>query len=110
MSSEVLIEPAELATLLDSDDPPVLADVRWTLGGPPGRPQFEAAHLPGAHWVDLEHELSGPPEIDAVVSRAAIRTATLVASTGWPASARSRTFAGSSRSAPMRITVLTENA
>jgi thiosulfate/3-mercaptopyruvate sulfurtransferase len=61
MSSEVLIEPAELAALLDSEEPPVLADVRWTLGGPPGRPQFEAAHLPGAQWVDLEHELSGPP-------------------------------------------------
>jgi len=60
MSSEVLIEPAELAALLDAGEPPVLADVRWTLGGPPGRPQFEAAHLPGAHWVDLEHELSGP--------------------------------------------------
>jgi thiosulfate/3-mercaptopyruvate sulfurtransferase len=61
MSSEVLIEPAELAALLDSGEPPVLADVRWTLGGPPGRPQFEAAHLPDAHWVDLEHALSGPP-------------------------------------------------
>jgi thiosulfate/3-mercaptopyruvate sulfurtransferase len=61
MSTEVLIEPAELAALLDSEEPPVLADVRWTLGGPPGRPQFEAAHLPGAQWVDLEHELSGQP-------------------------------------------------
>jgi thiosulfate/3-mercaptopyruvate sulfurtransferase len=61
MSSEVLVEPAELAALLEAEQPPVLADVRWTLGGPPGRPQFEAAHLPGARWVDLEHELSGPP-------------------------------------------------
>ena len=60
-SAEVLIEPAELAALLEAGDPPVLADVRWTLGGPPGRPEFEAAHLPGAHWVDLEHDLSGPP-------------------------------------------------
>ena len=61
MTSEVLIEPAELATLLDTGEPPVLADVRWTLGGPPGRPEFDAAHLPGAQWVDLERELSGPP-------------------------------------------------
>jgi thiosulfate/3-mercaptopyruvate sulfurtransferase len=61
MSSEVLIEPAELAALLEGGSPPVLADVRWTLGGPPGRPEFEAAHLPGAHWVDLERHLSGPP-------------------------------------------------
>ena len=61
MSSEVLIEPAELAELLEAGSPPVLADVRWTLGGPPGRPQFEAVHLPGAQWVDLEHQLSAPP-------------------------------------------------
>jgi thiosulfate/3-mercaptopyruvate sulfurtransferase len=57
----VLIEPAELAALLDSTEPPALADVRWTLGGPPGRGEFESGHLPGAHWVDLETELSGPP-------------------------------------------------
>jgi thiosulfate/3-mercaptopyruvate sulfurtransferase len=61
MSSEVLVEPAELAGLLDGGAPPVLADVRWTLGGPPGLAEFEAAHLPGAHWVDLERQLSGPP-------------------------------------------------
>ena len=30
----VLIEPAELAELLAADRPPVLADVRWVLGGP----------------------------------------------------------------------------
>jgi thiosulfate/3-mercaptopyruvate sulfurtransferase len=61
MSAEVLIEPAELAARLEAGEPPVLADVRWTLGGPPGRPEFEAAHLPGAQWVDLERQLSGPP-------------------------------------------------
>ncbi len=49
MSSEVLIEPAELAALLEADEPPVLADVRWSLSGPSGRPEFETAHLPGAH-------------------------------------------------------------
>jgi thiosulfate/3-mercaptopyruvate sulfurtransferase len=57
----VLIQPAELAALLDSAEPPVVADVRWTLGGPSGRPEFERAHIPGARWVDLERELSGPP-------------------------------------------------
>jgi thiosulfate/3-mercaptopyruvate sulfurtransferase len=61
MTSEVLIETAELAALLAAEEPPVLADVRWALAGPPGRPEFEAAHLPGAQFVDLEHELSGPP-------------------------------------------------
>lgn len=54
----VLIEPDELARLLASDDPTVVADVRWSLGGPPGLAEFEAGHVPGAQWVDLEHELS----------------------------------------------------
>ena len=36
----------------------VLADVRWTLNGPPGRPVYEAGHLPGAVYVDLESELT----------------------------------------------------
>ena len=57
----VLIEADELAELLGEDSAPVVADVRWTLGGPPGLPEFEAGHLPGAQWVDLEHELSAPP-------------------------------------------------
>lgn len=56
----VLIGPEELAQQLGSPNPPVLADVRWTLGGPPGRSAYEAGHLPGAHWVDLEKELSAP--------------------------------------------------
>jgi thiosulfate/3-mercaptopyruvate sulfurtransferase len=60
-SEAVLISPKELAELLDSVQPPVLADVRWTLGGPPGKPEFEASHIRGAVWVDLETQLSGPP-------------------------------------------------
>jgi thiosulfate/3-mercaptopyruvate sulfurtransferase len=54
-----LIGVEELADRLQSREPVVLADVRWTLGGPPGEPEYQAGHLPGAHWVDLEHELSG---------------------------------------------------
>jgi thiosulfate/3-mercaptopyruvate sulfurtransferase len=60
-AESVLISPAELAELLGSDQPPVLADVRWTLGGPPGKPDFEACHVPGAAWVDLEAYLSARP-------------------------------------------------
>jgi thiosulfate/3-mercaptopyruvate sulfurtransferase len=64
MSSEsVLISPAELAELLASDRPPVIADVRWTLGGPPGKSDFEAGHIPGSVWVDLETQLAGPPGV-----------------------------------------------
>jgi thiosulfate/3-mercaptopyruvate sulfurtransferase len=62
MSSEaVLISAIELAELLRSDQLPVVADVRWNLGGPPGKPEFEAGHIPGAVWVDLETQLAGPP-------------------------------------------------
>ncbi|MFE2762982.1 sulfurtransferase [Streptomyces halstedii] len=41
--------------------PPVLLDVRWQLGGPHGRTDYDAGHLPGAVFVDLDAELAGPP-------------------------------------------------
>jgi thiosulfate/3-mercaptopyruvate sulfurtransferase len=56
-----LIEPAELAAVLRTERDLVVADVRWTLNGPPGRPEFEAGHIPGAQYVDLETQLSGTP-------------------------------------------------
>jgi thiosulfate/3-mercaptopyruvate sulfurtransferase len=59
----VLISPTELAELLRSDQPSVVADVRWNLGGPPGKPEFVASHIPGAVWVDLETQLAGPPGV-----------------------------------------------
>jgi thiosulfate/3-mercaptopyruvate sulfurtransferase len=40
---------------------PVLLDVRWQLGGPPGRPHYDAGHIPGAVYIDLDAELAGPP-------------------------------------------------
>ncbi len=40
---------------------PVLLDVRWRLGGPPGLDSYRAGHLPGAVFVDLDRDLSGPP-------------------------------------------------
>jgi thiosulfate/3-mercaptopyruvate sulfurtransferase len=42
----------------------VLIDVQWSLttnAGAPGRELYAAAHLPGAHHVDLDAELAGPP-------------------------------------------------
>jgi thiosulfate/3-mercaptopyruvate sulfurtransferase len=36
----------------------VLADVRWYLDGRSGRAAYESGHLPGAVFVDLEHDLS----------------------------------------------------
>jgi thiosulfate/3-mercaptopyruvate sulfurtransferase len=56
-----LIGADELARALERPDPPVLLDVRWALGGPPGAEEYAAGHLPGAVFVDLERELSKPP-------------------------------------------------
>lgn len=56
-----LISPEELRDALGSV---VLVDVQWSLtavAGPPGRELFETGHLAGAHHVDLDAELSGPP-------------------------------------------------
>jgi thiosulfate/3-mercaptopyruvate sulfurtransferase len=60
-TESVLISPTELAELLASERPPILADVRWSLGGPPGKPDFVASHIPGAVWIDLESQLASPP-------------------------------------------------
>ena len=37
----------------------VLADVRWYLDGRDGKAAFEAGHIAGAIWVDLDHQLAG---------------------------------------------------
>ena len=54
----VLITTDELATALGSDRPPVVLDVRWQLGGPPGHPVYLEGHVPGAVYVDLDTELA----------------------------------------------------
>ena len=54
-----LIAAGELRTALDAADRPVVLDVRWKLGGPPGREEHARGHVPGAIYVDLESELSG---------------------------------------------------
>ncbi len=38
-----------------------LLDVRWRLGGPPGRELYDAGHIPGAAFVDLDTDLAAPP-------------------------------------------------
>ncbi len=39
----------------------VLCDVRWYLDGRSGLEAYEAGHLPGAVFVDLDEDLTGPP-------------------------------------------------
>ncbi|MDT0494153.1 sulfurtransferase [Streptomyces sp. NPDC012600] len=55
-----IITASEYASESAGPRPPVLLDVRWQLGGPHGRPAYEAGHLPGAVFVDLDTELAGP--------------------------------------------------
>ena len=38
-----------------------LCDVRWYLDGRSGRAAYDAGHLPGAVFVDLDRDLAGPP-------------------------------------------------
>lgn len=53
-----MIPPVVDASFLAEHPDAVLADVRWYLDGRDGRAAFEAAHLPGAVWIDLEGSLS----------------------------------------------------
>ncbi|AXK33414.1 sulfurtransferase [Streptomyces armeniacus] len=55
-----IISVSELASELAGPVSPVLLDTQWRLGGPPGREDYAAGHLPGAVHVDLETELAGP--------------------------------------------------
>lgn len=58
MTDGPLISPDELAAVLG--DVTVL-DVRYALGGPPGREEHLAGHVPGAAYVDLDADLADPP-------------------------------------------------
>jgi thiosulfate/3-mercaptopyruvate sulfurtransferase len=54
-----MIPPVVDAAFVADHPDVVLADVRWYLDGRDGRAAFEAAHLPGAVFVDLERDLAG---------------------------------------------------
>lgn len=59
-ATTAILSAAELMSELAGSRPPVLLDIRWQLGGPDQRPAYEAGHLPGAVYVDLDRELAGP--------------------------------------------------
>ncbi|MFN2478775.1 MAG: sulfurtransferase [Pseudonocardiaceae bacterium] len=59
-----MITPHELAVLLTGPDAPAVVDVRWSLTGPPGRDGYQAGHLPGAVFLDVDSDLAGPPGAD----------------------------------------------
>ncbi|MGW6459515.1 sulfurtransferase [Streptomyces sp. NPDC055078] len=56
-----IISAPALAAELAGPRPPVLLDARYRLGGPHGRPDYDAGHIPGAVFVDLDAELASTP-------------------------------------------------
>ncbi|KHL12855.1 thiosulfate/3-mercaptopyruvate sulfurtransferase [Mumia flava] len=63
--SDPVISAAQAADLLNRPDPgehPTVLDVRWSLTGPPGLAAYEAGHMPGAVFVDLDAALADPPD------------------------------------------------
>jgi thiosulfate/3-mercaptopyruvate sulfurtransferase len=60
-SPQALITVDALADALGGGSGPVLIDARWQLGGPSQYPRYLTAHLPGAHWCELETDLADPP-------------------------------------------------
>ncbi|WP_460783464.1 sulfurtransferase [Microbacterium tumbae] len=53
-----LVSAAELSELISAEPRLRVLDVRWRLDRPDGRPEYDAGHIPGAVFVDLETELS----------------------------------------------------
>lgn len=57
-----LLSARELDELL-YDTPPALLDVRWELATGAQRDAYEQGHIPGAAFVNLDTDLSGPPGV-----------------------------------------------
>jgi thiosulfate/3-mercaptopyruvate sulfurtransferase len=58
---DILMSAGQLAAALAGNPAPVILDVRWRLGGPPGRSLYAEGHVPGARFTDLDKDLAGPP-------------------------------------------------
>ncbi|HXH80795.1 sulfurtransferase [Nocardioides sp.] len=56
--SSPLISAAELASSLGRV---IVLDVRYRMGGPPGREEYAAGHISGAAYVDLDTDLADAP-------------------------------------------------
>jgi thiosulfate/3-mercaptopyruvate sulfurtransferase len=64
MATNPLVSTADLAAQLAGPHPPALLDVRWRLGGPPGRAEYDTGHLSGAVFLDLDTDLAAEPGSD----------------------------------------------
>ena len=61
LAALLAINAAEPETRLAALRDVTMLDVRWRLGGPPGRELYDAAHIPGSAFVDLDRDLAAPP-------------------------------------------------
>lgn len=57
-----LVTTARLRELLQGDAPLTVLDVRWSLHGT-DRSAFDAGHVPGSWFVDLDTDLADPPGV-----------------------------------------------
>jgi thiosulfate/3-mercaptopyruvate sulfurtransferase len=98
-----MLRPGLLVDVDSVADDAVLLDTRLALTGPPGRRRYDAGHLPGAAYVDLDDELADPPgpggrhplpsttRFIAAMRRAGVSgTSTVVAYDDGPATAAAR--------------------
>jgi thiosulfate/3-mercaptopyruvate sulfurtransferase len=59
-----MLDPVvDIAWLKDRRAAVVVADVRWYADGRSGRREYEAGHIPGAVFVDLDSVLAGDPSV-----------------------------------------------
>jgi thiosulfate/3-mercaptopyruvate sulfurtransferase len=61
MASGPLLSAGQLAAELAGPAAPTVLDCRWELAGGADRAGYDRGHLPGAVFVDLDRDLSGPP-------------------------------------------------
>jgi thiosulfate/3-mercaptopyruvate sulfurtransferase len=61
MASAPLVSAGQLAAELAGPAAPTVLDCRWELAGGADRDGYDRGHLPGAVFVDLDRDLSGPP-------------------------------------------------
>lgn len=99
--SSPLISAGELHELLGSV---TVLDVRYRMGGPPGSQEYDAGHVPGAVFVDLEADLAGPPgptgrhplptpgRFEEAMARAGVSSRPVVAYDDWAGQAAARAW------------------
>ena len=58
-----MLLPGLLVDVESMPDGAVVVDTRLALTGPTGREQYDAGHLPGAAYVDVDDDLADPPGV-----------------------------------------------